>query len=105
MTKKLERQFSEIQTEYEAIQEMVANKAEDEVIQEQMTRLEAKQADLKKTLLHVIVLCKRREELHAYYPGRVHQRPHKSTSREQGGENSLRSIRNSIIKLKRTVFS
>jgi DNA repair exonuclease SbcCD ATPase subunit len=63
MTIKLERRYSEIQTEYDALQEMVTGQADITVIQERLTQLEAKQADLKKTLLHVIVLCKRREEL------------------------------------------
>ena len=65
MTIKLERRYSEIKTEYDALQEMVNGQAENAVIQERLTQLEAKQADLKNTLLHVIVLCKRREELRA----------------------------------------
>ena len=65
MTIKLERRYNEIQTEYDTLQEMVRGQAENTVILERLTQLEAKQADLKKTLLHVIVLCKRREELRA----------------------------------------
>lgn len=65
MTIKLEKRYSEIQTEYEALQELVTGQADNTDIQERVAQLEAKQADLKKTLLHVIVLCKRREELRA----------------------------------------
>ena len=65
MTIKLERRYNEIQTEYDALQEMVTGQADITVIHERLTQLEAKQADLKKTLLQVIVLCKRREELQA----------------------------------------
>ena len=70
MTVKLERRFGEIQAEYEDLQKMVSNQAENALIQERLTQLEAKQADLKKTLLHVVVLCKRREELEAVIPRR-----------------------------------
>ena len=49
---------------------MKPTQAENAVIQERLMQLEAKQADLKKTLLHVIVLCKRREELQAVLPSR-----------------------------------
>ena len=65
MTIKLERRYNEIQTEYEVLQEMVAEQADNTVVQDRLSQLEAKQADLKKTLLQVIVLCKRREELQA----------------------------------------
>jgi hypothetical protein len=65
MTIKLERRYNEIQAEYDDLQEMVADQADNAVIQERLTQLETKQADLKKTLLQVIVLCKRREELGA----------------------------------------
>ena len=70
MTIKLERRFGEIQADYDDLQKMVTGQAENAVIQERLMQLEAKQADLKKTLLHVIVLCKRREELQAVLPGR-----------------------------------
>jgi hypothetical protein len=70
MTIKLERRFGEIQADYDDLQKMVTGQAENAVIQERLMQLEAKQADLKKTLLHVIVLCKRREELQAVLPSR-----------------------------------
>ena len=65
MTVKLENRYNEIQAEYDTLQEMVRSQAGNTAILERLTRLEAKQTDLKKTLLHVIVLCKRREELRA----------------------------------------
>jgi hypothetical protein len=65
MTIKLERRYNEVQAEYDTLQKMVRGQAENTVIQDRLTQLEAKQADLKKTLLQVIVLCKRGEELQA----------------------------------------
>ena len=63
MTIKLEKRYSEIQADYDVLQEMVTGQADNEMIQERLTQLEVRQTDLKKTLLEVIVLCKRREEL------------------------------------------
>ena len=65
MTIKLERRYHEIQAEYDTLQEMVRGQAENTVIRDRLTQLEARQADLKETLLQVIVLCKRRGELQA----------------------------------------
>jgi hypothetical protein len=62
MANKLADRYSEVQMEFEAIQEMVAERAEDELIQEKMTQLEAKQADLKETLLRLIALSKLRDQ-------------------------------------------
>ena len=66
MTIKLEERYHEIQGELAAMRALVADQADNEVIQEKMTELEAKQDDLKKTLLHVNVLSKRREKLQAF---------------------------------------
>ena len=65
MTIKLERRYYEIQAEYDTLRDLVRGQTENTVIQDRLTQLEAKQADLKKTLLQVIVLCKRRGELQA----------------------------------------
>jgi len=66
MTIKLPERYYEIQGYRAAMRALVAGQAGHEVIQEKMTQLEAKQDDLKRTLLHVIVLSKRREKLQAF---------------------------------------
>lgn len=62
MSNKLTQRFFEIETEVAAVQAMMTGNAAVEAIQERVVGLEAKQYELKKTLLHLIALSKLRDE-------------------------------------------
>lgn len=62
MSNKLTQRFQEIEADVTVIQQMIADNATVEVIQERITRLEARQYDLKKTILHLIALSKLGDE-------------------------------------------
>lgn len=62
MSNKLAQRFQEIEVEVNVIQQMVADHITVEVIQERITRLEARQYELKKTILHLIALSKLGDE-------------------------------------------
>ena len=62
MRDKLVERYNEIDAEFEGIQRMMTEQAEVELIQARLVELEAKQTDLKKTLLRLIALSKLRDE-------------------------------------------
>ncbi|MCL4302186.1 MAG: hypothetical protein KJ077_41245 [Anaerolineae bacterium] len=62
MSNKLIQRFYEIETEVNLVQAMIADNTALEVVQERVTALEAKQNDLKETVLHLIALAKLRDE-------------------------------------------
>jgi hypothetical protein len=62
MDNKLIQRYNEIELEFEALRKMVRQNVDLMLVQEQVAELEAKQADLKKTLLHLIALSKLRDE-------------------------------------------
>jgi hypothetical protein len=62
MSNKLVARYDEIEAEFEGLQQMVTRKAGLEIIRERLIEVEAKQADLKKTVLHLIALSKLRDE-------------------------------------------
>jgi len=62
MSNKLSQRFYEIEAELEVVQAMVAANATVEAIQTRITALEAKQIELKKTVLYLAALAKLRDE-------------------------------------------
>jgi hypothetical protein len=62
MDNKLVQRYNEIEAEVEDIRTLVRQKADTVSIQERMAELETKQAELKKTLLHLIALSKVRDD-------------------------------------------
>ena len=62
MRNKLVERYNEIEAEFEDIQTMLTGQPEVDRLQAQLVELEAKQADLKKTLQHLIALSKIRDE-------------------------------------------
>ncbi|GAB4445737.1 MAG: hypothetical protein Fur0044_41950 [Anaerolineae bacterium] len=62
MSNKLTQRFYEIEAEVNQVQRMLTDQAALELIQEHLTTLEAKQSDLKKTVLHLLALAKLRDE-------------------------------------------
>ena len=59
---KLVENYNEIEAGVRAVHRMVVNTADAEIIEQRMDQLEAKQADLKQTLQHLIALSKIRDE-------------------------------------------
>jgi hypothetical protein len=59
---KLVENYNEIEAGVSAVHRMVVNTADAEIIEQRMDQLEAKQADLKQTLQHLIALSKIRDE-------------------------------------------
>jgi hypothetical protein len=62
MSNKLMARYDEIEAGFESVQQMMTRKAGLEVIRERLIEVEAKQAELKKTVLHLIALSKLRDE-------------------------------------------
>jgi len=62
MDNKLIQRYNEIELEFEALRKTARQNVDPALIREQIAELEAKQADLKKTLLHLIALSKLRDE-------------------------------------------
>ncbi len=62
MSNKLTSRFQEIEADLNVVQQMIADNTAIELIRERITTLEAKQYDLKKTVLHLIALSKLRDE-------------------------------------------
>lgn len=62
MSNKLTQRFYEIEAEVNQVQRLLTDQAALELIQEHLTTLEAKQSDLKKTVLHLLALTKLRDE-------------------------------------------
>jgi hypothetical protein len=62
MNNKLVQRYYEIEAELQLVQEMATENVAVEVIQGRLADLAAKQADLKKSLLHLIALSKLRDE-------------------------------------------
>ena len=62
MSNKLVQCYYEIEADLQLVQEMATENVALEVIQGRLADLTAKQADLKKTLLHLIALSKLRDE-------------------------------------------
>ena len=62
MRNKLVERYNEIETEFEAIRTTLTGQPEGELLQTRLVELEAKQAELKKTLMHLIALSKLRDE-------------------------------------------
>ena len=62
MSNKLVQRYHEIEAEFETVQGMVTEKTDMKAFQERLAELEAKQSDLRKTLLHLIALSKLRDD-------------------------------------------
>ena len=62
MANKLVERYNEISTEMDQVRQMLTEEKADETVHARMADLEAKQADLKKTLQHLIALSKIRDE-------------------------------------------
>lgn len=62
MRNKLVERYQQIEEEFSTVQDLIANRADVAVIQEQIADLETKQTDLKKTVMHLTALSKLREE-------------------------------------------
>lgn len=62
MSNKLIQRYYEIETDFQAVQALATGQVAVEVIRERLAELEEKQADLKKTVLHLIALSKIRDE-------------------------------------------
>jgi hypothetical protein len=61
MSNKLVARYDEIEADFEYVQQMITQKAGLEIIRERLIEVEAKQADLKKTVLHLIALSTLRD--------------------------------------------
>ena len=62
MANKLVERYNDIDGELAQVRQLLAPQIVDETVQAQIANLEAKQADLKKTLQHLIALSKIRDE-------------------------------------------
>jgi hypothetical protein len=62
MSNKLAQRYAEIEATLGQLRQVAAATAEGEAIQARIVELETKQAELKKTLLHLIALSKLRDE-------------------------------------------
>jgi len=62
MANKLVERYNDIDSELAQVRQVLAAPVIDQTVQARMTDLEAKQADLKKTLQHLIALSKIRDE-------------------------------------------
>jgi hypothetical protein len=62
VSNKLTHRFQEIEADLNVVQQMIADNTPVELVRERITTLEAKQSDLKKTVLHLIALSKLRDE-------------------------------------------
>ncbi len=62
MRNKLVERYNEIEAEFEDIQTGLTGQPEVDLLQARLVELEAKQIDLKKTLMHLIALSKLRDE-------------------------------------------
>jgi len=62
MSNKLTQRFYEIEAEVTVVQEMIAANVTVEAIEARIAALEAKQIELKNTVLHLIALAKLRDE-------------------------------------------
>ena len=62
MTNKLVERFNNIDTELDQVRQVLTTEMTDETVRTQMANVEAKQAELKKTLQHLIALSKIRDE-------------------------------------------
>jgi hypothetical protein len=62
MRNKLVERYNEIEAEFEDMQTMLTGQPEIDHLQARLTELEAKQAELKITLQHLIALSKIRDE-------------------------------------------
>lgn len=62
MANKLVERYNDIDTELDQVRQMLTAPIVDEAIRTRIVDLEAKQADLKKTLQHLIALSKIRDE-------------------------------------------
>ena len=62
MANKLVDRYNEIDTELDQVRQVLTAQIADEAVRARMADLEAKQADLKKTLQHLIALSKIRDE-------------------------------------------
>jgi hypothetical protein len=62
MANKLVERYSEIDTELDEVRQVLTTQITDEAVRARMADLKAKQADLKKTLQHLIALSKIRDE-------------------------------------------
>ena len=62
MANKLVERYNDINTELDQVQQMLTAQIADEAVRARIADLEAKQADLKKTLQHLIALSKIRDE-------------------------------------------
>jgi hypothetical protein len=62
MANKLVERFNDIEVELDQMRQVLTRQIADETVRERIVELEAKQADLKKTLQHLIALSKLRDE-------------------------------------------
>lgn len=62
MRNKLVERYNEIETEFASIQTTLAGQPEVDLLETRLVELEAKQTELKKTLMHLIALSKLRDE-------------------------------------------
>jgi hypothetical protein len=62
MANKLVERYNDIDTELDQVRQTLTAQIVDETVRARMVDLEAKQADLKKTLQHLIALSKIRDE-------------------------------------------
>ncbi len=62
MANKLVERYNDIDTELDQVRQVLTTQIVDETVRSRMADLEAKQADLKRTLQHLIALSKIRDE-------------------------------------------